>query len=48
MKNVTDNLVINNDDLNFKSIKVLKKPSKLGKDTSADFKVKPGNFKNLK
>ena len=46
MKNVTDNLVINNDDLNIKSMKELKNPVSYGKDTSADFKVQsPGNFK---
>jgi len=45
MKNVTDNLVVNNDDLNIKSMKELKKSVAYGKDTSADFKVQsPGIF----
>ena len=45
MKNVTDNLVINNDDLNIKSMKELKNPVSYGKDISADFKVQsPGTF----
>ena len=45
MKNVTDNLVVNNDDLNIKSMKELKKSVAYGKDISADFKVQsPGIF----
>ena len=45
MKNVTDNLVINNDDLNIKSMKELKNPVSYGKDISADFKVQsPGTL----
>ena len=45
MKNVTDNLVINNDDLNIKSMKELKNPVSYGKDIAADFKVQsPGTF----
>ena len=45
MKNVMDNLVINNDDQNIKSMKELKKPVTYGTDISADFRVlSPGNF----
>ena len=45
MKNVTDNLVVNNDDLNIKSMKELKKSVAYGKDISADFKIQsPGIF----
>ena len=45
MKNVTDNLVVNNDDLNIKSMIELKKSVAYGKDISADFKVQsPGIF----
>ena len=45
MKNVMDNLVINNDDQNIKSMKELKKPITYGTDISADFRVlSPGNF----
>ena len=45
MNNVMDNLVINNDDQNIKSMKELKKPITYGTDISADFRVlSPGNF----
>jgi len=45
MKNVTDNLVVNNDDQNIKSMKELKNPISYGTDISADFRVQsPGNF----
>jgi len=45
MKNVTDNLVVNNDDQNIKSMKELKNPISYGTDISADFRVlSPGNF----
>ena len=45
MNNVMDNLVINNDDQNIKSMKELKKPVSYGTDISADFRVlSPGNF----
>ena len=45
MKNVMDNLVVNNDDQNIKSMKELKKPVTYGTDISADFRVlSPGNF----
>ena len=45
MKNVMDNLVVNNDDQNIKSMKELKKPITYGTDISADFRVlSPGNF----
>ena len=45
MKNVMDNLVVNNDDQNIKSMKELKKPVTYGSDISADFRVlSPGNF----
>ncbi len=51
MKNVTDNLVVNNDDLNIKSMKELKKSVAYGKDISADFKVQSAGifiYKNNK
>ena len=45
MNNVMDNLVVNNDDQNIKSMKELKKPVTYGTDISADFRVlSPGNF----
>ena len=45
MKNVTDNLVVNNDDQNIKSMKELKNPISYGTDIEADFRVQsPGNF----
>ena len=45
MKNVMKNLVINNDDLNIKQMKDLKKSISYGKHMSSDFKVKsPGIF----
>ena len=45
MKNVMDNLVVNNDDKNIKSMKDLKNPKTYGTDISADFRVlSPGNF----
>ena len=45
MKNVMKNLVINNDDLNIKSMKDLKNSVSYGKHSSSNFKVKsPGIF----
>ena len=45
MKNVMNNLVINNDDMNIKSMKELKNSIAYGKHMSSDFKVKsPGIF----